>query len=183
MTPELRLLLGLGLCATVFSVFMLALALWNRRVRQRANHPKLDSLTRPDGYQRQVELNQWARDQERRAFRKLALLACVLPLLLGCVPAKAIETAEKFRALNAADAADSKNSDAVRAFALTEHDGWCVMLEALDGQELPADVAARIGAPRCPMDVLPVLYGPSRWEWQAVEVASGVLAMLPVRAR
>lgn len=75
---------------------------------------------------------------------RLALL--LLPLLLACVPAQAIEHAEKFQKLNKADADDPLNSPEVRQLALKEYDAWSAQLEALDDRKLPGEVAARKAA-------------------------------------
>lgn len=148
MSPELRLLLGLGLCVTTVSLVMLALRLWTARQRRRYLAPDYRRpLARPDGYQRQADLNEWARQQERRGRPKLGLLLALLPLLLlGCgVPQKAIDHAEKCRDQSKGHMNDEQLPAQARTIGRVNYDSWCVQLESLDGRPLPPDVAERAG--------------------------------------
>lgn len=74
--------------------------------------------------------------------------ALLLGLLLaaGCVPAQAIRLLETRRAVNAGHAVDEGLPVQAREIALDAHDADCVLLELLDGQEIPGPVAERIAA-------------------------------------
>ncbi len=74
--------------------------------------------------------------------------ALLLGLLvgIGCVPAQALVLLEKRKAVNEGHSKDPKLGPDAQAIALDAYDADCVLLELLDGQDLPGPVAERIAA-------------------------------------
>lgn len=66
----------------------------------------------------------------------------------GCVPAAAIQQAEREQAISRGHAADPALPAEARDVARDALDAWSTQLELLDGRELPPDVAERLSQRR-----------------------------------